>query len=143
MKFEDFTIGQEHHETHLVTQEEIYAFAQVSGDKNPLHIDPEFASKTIFGRPIAHGVFGLSLISAALGMSFPGFGTIYMGQEAKFLKPILIGETVDICLTVKNLEPEKKRLLITTRIINENCDIAIDGEARVQYNPDLFVNQLN
>lgn len=143
MKFEEFTIGQEHHETHLVTQEEINAFAQVSGDKNPLHIDPDFASKTVFGKPIAHGMFGLSLISAALGMRFPGFGTIYMSQDAKFFKPIFIGETVDICLTVKTLEPEKKRLLITTHIVKENSDIAIEGEARVQYNPDLFMNQLN
>lgn len=143
MKYEEFTVGQEHHEYHFVTQEEINAFAQISGDKNPLHIDPEFASKSIFGKPIAHGMFGLSLISAALGMNFPGFGTIYMGQDAKFLKPIFIGETVDIILTVKNLEPEKKRLLITTRVINENNDVAIEGEARVQYNPDLFAEKLN
>lgn len=143
MKFEELTIGQEHHETHLVTQDEINAFAQLSGDKNPLHIDPEFASKSIFGRPIAHGVYGLSLISAALGMNFPGFGTIYMGQDAKFYKPIFIGETVDVVLVVKSLEPEKKRILFATRIIKENNEVAIDGEARVQYNPDLFANRNN
>ncbi|NMC86004.1 MAG: MaoC family dehydratase [Anaerolineaceae bacterium] len=141
MKFEEFTIGQEHHESHLVTQEEINAFAQVSGDQNPLHIDPDFASKSIFGRPIAHGVFGLSLISAALGMRFPGFGTIYMSQEAKFMKPIFIGETVDVSLTIKSLEPEKKRMVLSTRVLKEDGEAAIDGEAKVQYNPDLFVTR--
>jgi 3-hydroxybutyryl-CoA dehydratase len=141
MKFEEFTFGQEHHESHLVTQDEINAFAQVSGDKNPLHIDPDFASKSIFGRTVAHGVFGLSLISAVLGMSFPGFGTIYLGQEAKFMKPIYIGETVDVCLTIKSLEPEKKRMILTTRIYKENGEVAIDGEAKVQYNPGLFVTR--
>ena len=138
MKFEEFTIGQEHRESHLVSQEEINSFAQLSGDKNPLHIDPEFAKHSIFGKPIAHGVFGLSLISAALGMNFPGFGTIYMGQDAKFFKPIFIGEKVEICLQVKEIKPEKKRMVISTQVIKENGEVAIEGEAKVQYDPELL-----
>jgi 3-hydroxybutyryl-CoA dehydratase len=138
MNYEEFTVGQEYHETVRITQEHINAFARISGDQNPLHTDPEFASKSIFGRPIAHGMYGLSLISAALGMRFPGFGTIYMGQEVKFFKPIFIDESVQIKLCVKELQPEKKRLILTTTIIKENGEVAIDGEARVQFNPDLF-----
>ncbi|MEE4194764.1 MAG: MaoC family dehydratase [Anaerolineae bacterium] len=110
----------------------------MSGDLNPLHTDPDFASKSIFGKPIAHGMYGLGLISAALGMRFPGFGTIYMGQEVKFFKPIFIGEKVDIVLTVSELQPEKKRMIISTIINKENGETAIDGSARVQFNPELF-----
>jgi 3-hydroxybutyryl-CoA dehydratase len=138
MNYEDFTVGQEYQKTVHVTQDQINAFAQVSGDHNPLHTDPDFARQAIFGRPIAHGMYGLSLISAVLGTDFPGFGTIYMNQEAKFLKPIFIDESVRIRLRVKELQPEKKRMLITTTILKENDEVAIDGEARVQYNPDLF-----
>ena len=138
MKYEDIVLGQEHHETVEITAEKVLAFAEVSGDKNPLHIDPEFAVKSIFGKQIAHGMLGLSLISAALGMRFPGFGTIYMGQEAKFFKPIFIDETVEIVLKVQELQPEKKRLIIQTLILKENGEVALDGQARVQFNPDLF-----
>ena len=138
MNYEDFTVGQEYQQTVHITQDQINAFAQVSGDHNPLHTDPEFARKSVFGKTVAHGMYGLSLISAALGTHFPGFGTIYMGQEAKFLKPIFIDESVRIRLRVKELQPEKKRMLIATTIVKENGEIALDGEARVQYNPDLF-----
>lgn len=138
MNYEDFTLNMQHNESIKITQEDILAFAKVSGDNNPLHTDPEFANKSIFGKPIAHGMYGLSLISAALGMRFPGFGTIYMGQDVKFFKPIFIDETVELTLTVKELQPEKKRMIISTVITKENGEVAIDGQARVQYNPALF-----
>lgn len=141
MNYEDFTVGQEYQQTVHITQDQIDAFAQVSGDHNPLHTDPEFARKSIFGKTVAHGMYGLSLISAVLGTHFPGFGTIYMSQEAKFLKPIFIDESVRIRVWVKELQPEKKRMIIATTIIKENDEIAIDGEARVQFNPDLFVER--
>ena len=138
MKYEDFRVGLEHRETIEITQDKILDFARVSGDMNPLHTDPEFASKSIFGKPIAHGMYGLGLVSAALGMRFHGFGTIYMGQEVKFFKPIFIGEKVEIILTVTELQPEKKRLLLSTIIQKENGETALDGQARVQFNPELF-----
>ena len=138
MNYEDFTLDMQHNESIKITQEDILAFAKVSGDNNPLHTDPDFAQKSIFGKPIAHGMYGLSLISAALGMRFPGFGTIYMGQDVKFFKPIFIDETVELTLTVKELQPEKKRMIISTMITKENGEVAIDGQARVQYNPALF-----
>jgi len=138
MRYEDFIIGRQHNEKVLITQEAVNSFAAVTGDNNPLHTDPEFASRSIFGKPIAHGMFGLGLISAALGMRFPGFGTIYMGQEAKFFNPIFIGEEVQVMLQISELQPEKKRLILSTQVIKENGEIAIDGFARVQFNPDLF-----
>lgn len=138
MIYEDFTIGREHREKVVVTQEAVNSFAAVTGDNNPLHTDPDFASRSIFGKPIAHGIFGLGLISAALGMRFPGFGTILMGLETKFYNPIFVGEEVEIVLKVSELQPEKKRLILSTQVIKENGEIAIDGFARVQFNPDLF-----
>lgn len=139
MEFKDFYVGQEYREKQEVTAERIAQFAETSGDKNLVHLDEEFAAKTPFKKRIAHGIFGLSLISAALGMRFPGIGTIYMKQDAKFLKPIFIGEEVEIVITVEEIFEEKKRLRLKTLVLNENGTVTIDGEALVMYNTDMFI----
>jgi 3-hydroxybutyryl-CoA dehydratase len=139
MEFKDFYVGQEYREKQLVTAERIDKFAETSGDKNLVHLDEEFAAKTPFKKRIAHGIFGLSLISAALGMRFPGIGTIYMKQDAKFVKPIYIGEEVEIVITVEEIFEEKKRLRLKTLVLNENGTVTIDGEALVMYNTEMFI----
>lgn len=139
MKFKDFYVGQEYREKQLITEERINKFAEISGDKNPVHLDAEFASKTPFKKRIAHGVFSLGLISAILGMRFPGMGTIYMKQDTKFLKPIFVGEEVEIVLTVLEIFPEKKRLLLKTQVLSANGTVTIDGEALIMYNIAMFI----
>ena len=139
MEFKDFYVGQEYREKQVVSPERIAQFAETSGDKNLVHLDEEFAAKTPFKKRIAHGIFGLSLISAALGMRFPGIGTIYMKQDAKFVKPIFIGEEVEIVITVEEIFAEKKRLRLKTLVLNENGTVTIDGEALVMYNTEMFI----
>src|SRR5215469_6977994 len=77
-------------------EDDILLFAQVSGDHNPIHLDPNYAERSIFGKRIAHGFLIGSLISAVLGNELPGPGTIYLGQTLKFLAPIHIGDTVTV-----------------------------------------------
>lgn len=139
MEFKDFYVGQEYREKQKVTEERIAKFAEASGDSNLVHLDEEFASKTPFKKRIAHGIFGLSLISAILGMRFPGIGTIYMKQDAKFMKPIFVGDEVEIVITVEEIFEEKKRLRLKTLVLNENGTATIDGEALIMYNTDMFI----
>ena len=88
MYFEELNIGQSAESSRTVTQEDIVAFAALSGDRNAVHLDPDFAAKTPFKGVIAHGMLSASYISAILGTRLPGEGTIYLGQNLSFLAPV-------------------------------------------------------
>jgi 3-hydroxybutyryl-CoA dehydratase len=133
MTYAEIEVGQVYEKKVSATTKDVETFAEITGDKNPLHLDDEFAKNTIFGGRIAHGILGLGKISAVLGMEFPGPGTIYMSQTSKFLAPIYLDEEVTIKITVKEKIEEKKRLILNTQILKENGKAAIDGEAMVKY----------
>lgn len=133
MKYEEIKINQTYETQKIITSQMVETFAEITGDKNPLHLDEEFASKTIFKKRIAHGILSLGIISSVLGMEFPGPGTIYMKQETKFLKPIYIDEKITIKITVKEKIPDKSRLILVTQIIKEDGSLGIDGEALVMF----------
>ena len=107
--FEDLTVGQEASRTHTVTEVDIVAFANVSGDKNPVHLDAAYAAKTMFKERIAHGMLSAGYISAVFGMQLPGPGAIYMSQTLSFKAPVKIGDAVTTSVKVIELIPEKKR----------------------------------
>ncbi|MCX7654087.1 MAG: MaoC family dehydratase [Fervidobacterium sp.] len=129
---DDIFVGQIYEVKKTVTDEMVKLFAEATGDKNPVHLDEEFAKNTIFKGRIAHGVLSLGIISAVLGMEFPGAGTIYLMQNAKFKKPVYVGEEVTVKLIVKEIDKEKRRVLLDTFVIKENGDNAIEGEALVK-----------
>lgn len=133
MTYAEIEVGQVYEKKVKATTNDVETFAEITGDKNPLHLDEEFAKNTIFGGRIAHGILGLGKISAVLGMEFPGPGTIYMSQTSKFLAPIYLDEEVTIKITVKEKIEPKKRLILNTQILKENGKTAIDGEAMVKY----------
>ncbi|KLO24716.1 MaoC family dehydratase [Marinitoga sp. 1155] len=133
MRYDEITLGQTYEVKRKITAKMVEIFAKITGDKNPVHLDEEFASKTIFKKRIAHGILSVGLISAVLGMEFPGPGTIYMKQDTKFLKPIYLDEEITIKITVKEKIDEKSRLILTTQIIKENGKLAVDGEALVLF----------
>lgn len=114
-----------------VTNRDIQLFAAVSGDVNPAHVDALYAKSSHFHEIIAHGMLGASLISTVLGTRFPGPGTIYLGQSLKFLKPVHIGDTLTVTVTVKSIDPIKHRLVLDTRCANQHGDTVIAGEAEV------------
>ena len=128
------TIGQSASFTKRITENDINAFAEVSGDHNPIHVDEEAAKKSVFGRRIAHGMLSASFISAVLGMYLPGEGTIYLGQNLKFLKPVDIGDEITAKVTVAEVVNEDKGIYkLSTQCFNQKDEMVIDGEATVKY----------
>jgi acyl dehydratase len=113
------------------SQEEVNQFAQVTGDKNPVHTDAAYAAKTMFKRPIMHGMLGASLFSKVFGTLFPGEGTIYLKQSLNFLKPMYVDTAYEAVFTVKEVIKDKNRAVIETVIKNPDGLICTSGEAVV------------
>jgi len=114
------------------SQEEVNQFAQVTGDKNPVHLDAEYAAKTMFKRPIMHGMLSASLFSKVFGTLFPGEGTIYLKQSLNFLKPMYVDTVYEAVFTVKEVIKEKNRAIIETLIRDKATGVVCTtGEATV------------
>ena len=122
---EDLKIGMHASFVKTITEADIVLFAAVSGDNNQ-----EFAQTTQFKGRIAHGMLSASVISAAIAGRLPGPGTIYMGQNLRFMAPVRAGDTVHATVTVKELLPEKCRARLTT-VCTVDGEIVIDGDALV------------
>ena len=117
--------------TKTVSEHDVYTYAGVSGDFNPAHVNEQTASLTPFGGRIAHAILSAGLISAVLGMQFPGPGTIYLGQELKFTKPVRFGDTVTATCTVSELLPEKNIAKLDTICTNQRGEVVVKGMATV------------
>ncbi len=129
-KYEDMEIDMFHETVHTITEDDIQKFAEVSGDFNPLHMDEEFASKTVFGQRIAHGALTASYISGILGNNLPGPGAIFVGLSMRFKRPVLIGDTVTVRATVAEKQDRGNRVTLKVEcIVNEKR--VITGEAEV------------
>jgi acyl dehydratase len=120
-----------------ITEEDIHLFAEVSGDRNPIHLDAEYAERTLFGKRIAHGFLIGSLISAVLGNDLPGPGSIYLGQTLKFLAPIHIGDTVTVTVKVVAVREEKRIVTLHTECTNQLGSLVLSGEATIKYMREL------
>ncbi len=119
--------------TRTITEDDILLFALVSGDHNPIHLDAEYAERSLFGKRIAHGFLIGSLISAVLGNELPGPGTIYLGQTLKFLAPIHIGDTVTVTVKVVEIREDKRIITLHTECTNQHGTAVLSGEATVKY----------
>lgn len=131
MTIQEMKIGDHASVTKTVSETDVYLFAGITGDLNPAHTNEVAASKTMFKTRIAHGMLGAGFISAVLGMYLPGPGTIYMGQELKFTKPVHIGDTVTATATVEEIILEKNRVILDTTVVNQDGEVAIKGKATV------------
>ena len=127
--FEELKIGDSASLSKTVTECDVYAFAGVTMDFNPAHLNEEEAKKGMFGHRIAHGMLSVGFISAVLGTRLPGPGAIYLGQEVKFLKPVFFGDTITATVTITELKPEKNIIILSTVCTNQNGDTVIDGVA--------------
>jgi 3-hydroxybutyryl-CoA dehydratase len=130
--FEDLSVGQEASISNTVTADVIAAFAAVSGDQNPVHVDAGYAAKTMFKERIAHGMLSAAYISAVFGMQLPGPGAIYISQTLNFKAPVKIGDTVVATVKVAELIPEKKRAKF-------DCVCTVNGKPVVQGEAVLMV----
>jgi len=124
-------IGDSASVSKTVSETDVYLFAGITGDLNPAHTNEVASSQTMFGGRIAHGMLSAGFISAVLGMYLPGPGTIYLGQELKFTKPVRIGDTVTATATVVEKDEAKNRLKLETICTNQNGDVVIKGFATV------------
>ena len=129
--FEDLSIGMTETLSKTVASSDVIGFAQLTGDRNPIHLSEHFAAKTTFGRRIAHGLYTASLISAVLGTRLPGPGAVYVSQTLNFRAPVRIGDTVDVTVTVAELMPERQRARLTCTC-QVGDEVVLDGEALVK-----------
>jgi 3-hydroxybutyryl-CoA dehydratase len=131
LTFEDLSIGMTEKLAKTISSSDVVGFAEISGDRNPIHLSEHFAAKTPFGTRIAHGLYTASLISAVLGTRLPGPGAIYISQSLNFRAPVKIGDTVDVYVTVAELIPEKFRARLTC-ICSVAGEVVLDGIAWVK-----------
>lgn len=129
--YDTLSIGDDATFEKTLTEKELVLFAAVSGDVNPLHLDAEFAKTTLFGEQIAHGMWSGSLISAALATTLPGPGTIYMGQDLSFRRPVKLGDTLTVKLTVKE-KKEKNVVILDCLVTNQKGEKVVLGTATVK-----------
>ena len=131
LTMQEIKMGDSASFTKTITEADITLFAGYSGDFNPAHINAVEAEKGMFHGRIAHGMLSAGFISAVLGMYLPGPGTIYMGQELRFVRPVYIGDTVTATVTVSERIPEKNRLKLDTVVTNQRGEPVITGTATV------------
>lgn len=124
--------GQVYTHDFQFSQDEVNRFADVTGDKNPVHLDAAYAATTMFKRPIMHGMLSASLFSKVFGTLFPGEGTIYLKQSLSFLKPMYVDTAYEAVFTVKELMKDKNRAVVETLIKDKNTGlVCTSGEATV------------
>jgi 3-hydroxybutyryl-CoA dehydratase len=114
-----------------IADEDVRAFAELTGDRNPVHLDEEYAAATRFGRRVAHGMLGASLISAALANELPGRGTVYLSQTLRFTAPVFPGDTVTARVVVKAVREDKPVVTLETVCTNQRGERVVEGEAVV------------
>ena len=118
--------------TKTLNEEDVFNFAEICGDYNPVHVDKEEAQKSRFGKQICHGMLVTSFISTVLGMYLPGPGTIYLEQNIKFLKPVYFGDTITAMASI--IDIQKNIVTLETNVINQNKEKVIAGTAVVMVN---------
>src|SRR6516165_7949441 len=129
--YDNLSVGMTERLSKTVASSDVVGLAQLTGDRNPIHLSEHFAAKTSFGRRIAHGLYTASLISAVLGTRLPGPGAVYISQTLYFRAPVKIGDTVEVTVTVAELLPEKSRARLSC-ICAVNGEVVLDGEALVK-----------
>lgn len=130
-------IGEQATLSRVITEHDIALFAEVSGDRNPIHLDAEYAERSLFGKRIAHGFLIGSLISAVLGNVLPGPGSIYLGQTLKFLAPIHIGDEITVLVKVVAVREDKRIITLHTQCSNQHGNLVLSGEATIKFTREL------
>ncbi len=119
-----------------VTEEDVVAFARVTGDEQPLHLDPNFGKRTRFGKRIAHGMLSAGYISAAIGTKLaPGWVVVYLSQQLRFRLPVALGDTITASVEVTAVDVEKRIATLRTDCVNQDGAVVVQGEATVLLDP--------
>ena len=126
----DIQIGMAETYSQIITENDINAFSNISGDKNPVHIDEDYAKNSRYKKKIAHGLLSASFFSALFGTKLPGTGCVYVSQSLNFKRPVYIGDEVTASITVTKIDTTRKRVFFTT-ICTVKKKTVIDGEAEI------------
>lgn len=129
--YDEITVGQTAHFSKTLTEDDLVLFAAVSGDVNPVHLDPEFAATTMFGERIGHGAWTGAVVSAAIALELPGPGTIYLGQNLSFRSPVKVGDTITVTLEVVEKKEDKKFITLSTLVVNQHDKTVAKGTSEV------------
>ncbi|HMA42378.1 MAG TPA: bifunctional enoyl-CoA hydratase/phosphate acetyltransferase, partial [Gemmatimonadales bacterium] len=129
--FDEIDLGDGASLTRTLTEQDITLFAVMSGDINPAHVDPEYAKSSRFREVIGHGMWSGALISTVLGTEFPGPGTLYLGQDLRFRRPVKVGDTVTIRVEATAKDPAKGRVVLKTECVNQDGETVVSGTAEV------------
>ena len=136
--FEDLSVGMEASFEKAVTEADIFGFAEITGDKNPVHLDADYAAKTLFKERIAHGMLSAGYISAVFGTQLPGPGAIYVSQSLNFRGPVKIGDTVTAHVRLRELVSGKRRAIFDCRcsvgeksVLEGEAPLMVPGRAKV------------
>jgi len=129
--FDEIAVGESASLSRTLSKDDIALFAVMSGDVNPAHLDEPYAEHSMFHRIIGHGMWGGALISTVLGTRLPGPGTIYLGQDLRFRKPVGIGDTITVTVAAKEKQPEKRIVIFDCRCLNQRGEEVITGTATV------------
>ena len=125
-------VGDTYTHTFSFTQAQVIEFANLTGDKNPLHLDAEYAATTVFKKPIIHGLFGMSVFSKIMGMEFPGEGSIYMSHSLEFKRPMYVEVSYEAIFTVAEIDRKRHTAIVNTQVFNSQTKkITIDGHSKV------------
>ncbi len=127
----DLQIGEEFSTSKQITDKVVRAFAELSGDFNPIHLDEEFAKTTRFGKRIAHGMISGALISAVLGYEFKERKIVYLSQTMKFLAPVFLDDTITATATITHIRQDKPVVTLETVCTNQTGETTLTGEAVV------------
>lgn len=129
--FDELEIGSHGEYCKTLSERDIALFGDTSGDINPVHLDEEYASNTMFKGRIAHGMWSASLISTCIGIKMPGPGSIYLGQELRFKLPVRIGDCLTATVTVKEKNEKRKTVVLDCKVVNQQGKIVVQGDATV------------
>ncbi len=127
----ELAIGDYAEQNNVLSLEDAYKYAGITGDNNPIHFDTQAAYESKFARPIAHGMILAGFISGVIGSKLPGFGCIYEKQSLKFTKPVFYDDEICTRVTVMEINQEKNRITLKTECSNQNNEIVLTGEAVV------------
>lgn len=134
---DDLSVGMCRSLAKTIGAREIALFAEVSHDRNPVHLDEDYAQRTIFSGRIAHGMLTAALISAVIGEQLPGHGTVYLRQDLRFRAPVRPGDRVEACVTVRAIDRERRRVTLDCAC-RVGDTVVLDGEALVLAPPAKF-----
>jgi 3-oxoacyl-[acyl-carrier protein] reductase len=132
LKIEDIAVGQKFHLSHALTAQDIQDFAKLTGDFNPLHIDPKFAQRTSFRKPVVHGMLTASFISTMIGMIIPGPGALWTSQTLEFLNPAFEGDTINVQAVVSARSTSTRMIALEISIVNQSGTQLVAGNSVVR-----------